>query len=64
MNEIQCRHCGHRYAAQHTACPHCHTPTESQQQRLAAGAKKRFLYAFVGLIIFAALMILILPRDS
>ncbi len=64
MNEIQCRHCGHLFDTAQTRCPHCRTPTPAEQERLAAGAKKRFLYAFVGLIVFATLMILILPRDS
>lgn len=63
MNDTTCQHCGHVFDAGRNYCPHCRTPTAAEQERLAAPARKRFLYAFIGLIIFAILMILILPRD-
>ncbi|TDX99648.1 hypothetical protein [Thiohalophilus thiocyanatoxydans] len=64
MPDIICKHCDHVFDDSQNYCPHCRTPTPAQQERLAAGSKKRFLYAFIGLIVFATLMILILPRDA
>lgn len=64
MNDITCQHCGHVFDASRNYCPHCRTPTPAEQERLAAPSRKRFLYAFIALIVFAILMVLILPRDA
>lgn len=63
MADIQCRHCGNTFDEALDYCPACRTPSPARQARDMAPARKRFLYAFIGLIIFSIIMILILPRD-
>jgi len=62
MSEISCQHCGYKFEEQQCYCPSCRTPTPDQQRLNFAKLKRKIIYAFIGLVIFCAFMIVWLPR--
>jgi len=62
MSEITCNHCGHKFEEQQNYCPSCRTPTPAQQDLDLNAVKKKFIYFFIGVIVFCIVMIAWLPR--
>lgn len=62
MNNITCKNCLHSFDEQQGYCPVCRTPTASQQQLSTNQAQRKFIYFFIGIVIFCIVMIAWLPR--
>ncbi|MBT3203203.1 MAG: hypothetical protein HOM14_02380 [Gammaproteobacteria bacterium] len=62
MSEIRCFHCSQSYDEQLNHCPYCHAPSPAQQDRNLEQRKHKFVYFFIGLVIFCGFMMIWLPR--
>jgi len=61
MNEITCFHCARHYDATLKNCPHCGAPADSPVKLEKSLRQKRFVWWFIALVIFCAIMMVWLP---
>ncbi|WP_299879130.1 DUF2116 family Zn-ribbon domain-containing protein [uncultured Cocleimonas sp.] len=58
MRELNCTHCGKTIAADDQSCPHCGMPLAPH---LRKSPQRKFIWWFIGIVIFCAVMIYLLP---
>jgi len=62
MPDITCFHCARSYDSHLKACPHCGAPAEPPEQKMRRDKTQRFIWLFIALVVFCAIMIVWLPR--
>jgi len=62
MSQITCFHCARPYDDTQKTCPHCGAPAEPPEKLEKSERQKRFVWMFIALVIFCAIMIVWLPR--
>jgi predicted nucleic acid-binding Zn ribbon protein len=58
MRELTCNHCSNTVKADDKACPSCGMPLSLKK---SASPQRRFIFWFIALVIFAIVMMLLLP---
>lgn len=62
MDKNYCSHCGNEIDADAGSCPICNAPTRFHGKDWQKKTPRRFIYFFIGLVIFSFLVMFIAPR--
>ncbi|HID46939.1 MAG TPA: protein nirD [Chromatiaceae bacterium] len=61
-DQVKCLYCGKKIPADSAHCPECGAVSHFQERGYRAGVRRKFIFWFVLLVIFCAIMIVWFPR--